>query len=109
MTPAAHERVRAFSETESAMQRARMRWKAVQVDHVLSRKRGGADFDPANLQAFCHSLYSQKSLALDGGFGLALNPNYVPEVRGYDTSGRPVAQTIIGIGSDPFITNSYVC
>jgi 5-methylcytosine-specific restriction endonuclease McrA len=41
---------------------------ASDVDHRLSRRRGGTD-DWSNLQALCHRHHSAKTAAEDGGFG----------------------------------------
>ena len=41
---------------------------ATDVDHVLSRRRGGTD-DPSNLQSLCHSHHSSKTALEDGRFG----------------------------------------
>jgi len=40
------------------------------VDHIVTRKQGGAD-DDANLQTLCHSHHSEKTVRQDGGFGNA--------------------------------------
>lgn len=42
---------------------------ASQVDHIVPLSKGGAKSDPANLQAFCHSHHSIKTIRHDGGFG----------------------------------------
>lgn len=39
------------------------------VDHITPRSRGGADLDPWNLQALCHSCHSRKTAIYDGAFG----------------------------------------
>jgi len=39
---------------------------ATEVDHIVSRKRGGAD-DESNLQALCKSCHSRKT-ALESGW-----------------------------------------
>lgn len=43
---------------------------ATDVDHVVSRARGGSDRD-GNLQALCHSCHSAKTAREDGAFGRA--------------------------------------
>ena len=43
---------------------------ATDVDHVVSRRRGGSDGDE-NLQSLCHSCHSSKTATEDGGFGNA--------------------------------------
>lgn len=61
------------------------------VDHIVSRRRGGAALDPRNLKQYCWSHHSQKTNAVDGGFG---NPIRMGEhrftVRGCDASGNPI-------------------
>lgn len=39
---------------------------ATDVDHIISRRRGGTD-DESNLQALCHSCHSRKTNREDGG------------------------------------------
>ncbi len=41
---------------------------ATDVDHVVSRRRGGSDRDE-NFQSLCHSCHSSKTAKEDGGFG----------------------------------------
>lgn len=43
--------------------------RAVQVDHVISRRRGGAEFDWSNLIGMCKPHHSEKTARFDGGFG----------------------------------------
>lgn len=43
--------------------------KATVVDHKISRRRGGAPFDPGNLQSLCATHHNRKSAVYDGGFG----------------------------------------
>ncbi len=42
--------------------------RATDVDHKTARARGGSD-RWENLQSFCHSCHSKKTVARDGGFG----------------------------------------
>lgn len=63
---------------------------AKHVDHRVSRRRGGAAFDPANLLCLCVPHHSEKTARADGGFGNPTGDASVPlAVRGCDTSGRP--------------------
>src|SRR3546814_12619041 len=39
------------------------------VDHIISRRRGGAPFDRRNVQALCASCHSRLTAKYDGGFG----------------------------------------
>ncbi len=41
---------------------------ATDVDHIVSRSKGGTD-DDSNLMALCHSHHSHKTATKDGGFG----------------------------------------
>ncbi len=43
---------------------------ATDVDHIISRSRGGTD-DLANLQPLCHACHASKTAREDGGFGHA--------------------------------------
>ena len=63
--------------------------RASHVDHVVSRRRGGAPYDPANLSALCHSHHTAKTNAVDGGFGNRPG-EFRPIVKGCDASGRPL-------------------
>jgi len=47
---------------------ATCRQPATQVDHIISRARGGADED-SNYMALCASCHSRKTVREDGGFG----------------------------------------
>ena len=38
---------------------------ATDVDHIVPRSRGGAPFDPANLQSLCASCHSAKTAGYD--------------------------------------------
>lgn len=40
--------------------------RAIEVDHVISMRNGGAPFDHANLRSLCKSHHSQKTIMLDG-------------------------------------------
>jgi 5-methylcytosine-specific restriction protein A len=44
---------------------------ATQVDHITPVSKGGSIRDWGNLQAMCHRHHSQKTAAVDGGFGNA--------------------------------------
>ena len=63
--------------------------RAGHVDHIRSRRSGGAALDPRNLQAMCHNHHSQKTAQVDGGMGNAPGV-YRPSIRGCDANGRPV-------------------
>ena len=64
--------------------------KSSHVDHIVSRRRGGASLDPANLQALCHRCHSAKTARFDGGFGRARSSTAAPvRATGCDASGRP--------------------
>jgi 5-methylcytosine-specific restriction protein A len=41
---------------------------STQVDHVISRRRGGTD-DPSNLQGLCRRHHSSKTARTDSGWG----------------------------------------
>ncbi len=65
------------------------------VDHIVSRRRGGAPFDPANLQTLCHSHHTEKTNRVDGGGGRNLGGNsaggaLVMRARGCDADGNPL-------------------
>ena len=62
---------------------------ATNVDHIVSRRRGGADFDPANVQALCASCHSTKTALRDGGFGHAGSPGARIRLSGCDAAGMP--------------------
>lgn len=59
------------------------------VDHILSRKKGGASLDKNNLQAQCHSCHSRKTAMIDGGFGNKARQD-LGGVVGCDASGNPL-------------------
>lgn len=44
------------------------RAEATDVDHVLSRAKGGSD-EAANLRSLCHACHSRKTCVVDGGLG----------------------------------------
>ena len=69
---AAHRRRSSRSPTWRAVRRAVLaaRWRcelcgapAVEVDHITAIADGGAELDPANLQALCHRCHLTKSAA----------------------------------------------
>ena len=60
--------------------------KATHVDHIKSRRRGGPDLDPNNLQSLCHSCHNAKTIRVDGGFGRKATS----KVPGCDVNGNPV-------------------
>jgi 5-methylcytosine-specific restriction endonuclease McrA len=59
------------------------------VDHKVSRRRGGASLDPANLKAFCHSCHSVKTARSDGGFGNRTRAVEPVRATGCDAAGWP--------------------
>ncbi len=62
---------------------------ATNVDHIVPRSRGGADFDPANVQALCASCHSAKTAIRDGGFGRPHRPDATIRLSGCDVTGMP--------------------
>lgn len=62
---------------------------STQVDHVISRRRGGADLDAANVQALCASCHSAKTALHDGGFGRPGRPGARIRLSGCDAMGIP--------------------
>jgi 5-methylcytosine-specific restriction endonuclease McrA len=62
--------------------------RATHVDHIRSRRAGGAALDPSNLQALCHSCHSRKTARRDGGFGAWTSDAPLVAV-GCDARGRP--------------------
>lgn len=62
---------------------------ATHVDHKLARRRGGADFDPDNVQSLCASCHSTKTTLLDGGFGRPARPGARIRLSGCDATGMP--------------------
>ena len=62
---------------------------ASHVDHIIPRRRGGADFDPANVQALCASCHSAKTALRDGGFGHRSKPGARIRLSGCDLTGLP--------------------
>ena len=62
---------------------------ATHVDHIVPRRRGGADFDPANVQALCASCHSAKTALHDGGFGQPGSPDARIRLSGCDATGMP--------------------
>lgn len=46
---------------------------ATDVDHVVSRARGGDD-DESNLRALCHACHARKTARHDGGYGNVRKP-----------------------------------
>ena len=43
--------------------------EATEVDHIQPIAKGGARYDPANLQSLCASCHARKTATEDGGFG----------------------------------------
>src|SRR3990167_4495534 len=41
---------------------------ATEVDHIISRRRGGTD-ERSNLQALCHACHARKTIQVDGRWG----------------------------------------
>jgi 5-methylcytosine-specific restriction protein A len=62
---------------------------ATNVDHIISRRHGGADFDPANVQAMCASCHSAKTVMRDGGFGRPGRLDGRIRLPGCDEAGMP--------------------
>lgn len=62
---------------------------SAQVDHVISRRRGGAPLDRANARALCRSHHSEKTARRDGGFGNKRGDGDV-RARGCGVDGRPL-------------------
>jgi 5-methylcytosine-specific restriction endonuclease McrA len=62
---------------------------ATHVDHIVPRRRGGADLDPANVQALCASCHSAKTVLRDGGFGRPSRPGARIRLSGCDATGIP--------------------
>jgi 5-methylcytosine-specific restriction endonuclease McrA len=62
---------------------------ATHVDHIVPRRRGGADFDPANVQALCASCHSTKTALRDGGFGRPGRAGARIRLSGCDAAGIP--------------------
>ena len=61
--------------------------KSSHVDHIVSRRRGGASLDPANLQALCHPAIRRRRPASMAG---SAAPVRAPvRATGCDASGRP--------------------
>lgn len=56
-----------------------------QVDHRVSRRRGGAPLDPANFRGLCAACHASKTARIDGGFGNAPSP------RGAGADGWPTS------------------
>lgn len=46
---------------------------AVEVDHIVPRRRGGSD-DDSNLQGLCRRHHSEKTVREDGGLGRPASP-----------------------------------
>lgn len=63
---------------------------AEQVDHILSRANGGAELDPANVQALCGPHHSSKTVQADGGFGRRATGEADLRARGCDAAGNPI-------------------
>lgn len=61
-------RVRAAVLAERPVCEECNRVAAVDVDHVVSLRKGGTN-DPSNLRALCHSCHSRKTVERDQGFG----------------------------------------
>ncbi|MGE4043570.1 MAG: HNH endonuclease signature motif containing protein [Acetobacteraceae bacterium] len=59
------------------------------VDHIVPRSRGGADYDPVNVQALCASCHSAKTAIRDGGFGRSHRPGAPIRLPGCDVTGMP--------------------
>lgn len=59
---------------------------ATDVDHVKPRSRGGAPFDPANLQSLCATHHSHKTAAYDKQ-GRDWSEH---ALRGCDENGNPL-------------------
>jgi 5-methylcytosine-specific restriction endonuclease McrA len=62
---------------------------ATNVDHIVPRRRGGADLDPTNVQAMCASCHSAKTAIRDGGFGRPGRPDVRIRLAGCDETGMP--------------------
>lgn len=62
---------------------------ATNVDHIVPRRRGGADLDAANVQALCASCHSAKTAIHDGGFGRPGRPGARIRLSGCDATGMP--------------------
>ena len=56
------------------------------VDHVVSRRKGGAEFDLTNCLPLCASCHSRKSVTVDGGFGRSPRGYQI----GCDADGKPI-------------------
>lgn len=63
--------------------------KATQVDHVKSRRSGGAPLEPSNCQPFCWSHHSQKTARRDRPSMAQSRQEII--AGGCDASGRPLA------------------
>lgn len=64
---------------------------ATEVDHVVARAAGGADYAWTNLRSTCKSCHSRKTAAVDGSFGRARCDGPPPDLRakGCDADGNP--------------------
>ena len=62
---------------------------ATNVDHIVPRRLGDADFDVGNVQALCASCHSAKTAIRDGGFGRPHRPDATIRLSGCDATGLP--------------------
>lgn len=58
------------------------------VDHVISRRRGGGDFDPANVRALCQSHHNANTARRDHPDRRASTEPL--RAKGCDAAGRPL-------------------
>lgn len=58
------------------------------LDHVTSRRKGGAPLSRENVQALCAKHHSAKTVAVDGGFGR--KPAAAWKVPGATRDGWPI-------------------
>lgn len=61
--------------------------RASHADHIVSRKKGGADH-LSNLRSYCQPHHSTKTAQADGGFGRPAQPVKLA-AKGCDASGTP--------------------
>jgi 5-methylcytosine-specific restriction protein A len=62
---------------------------ATHLDHIVPRRRGGADLDRSNVQALCPSCHATKTAVRDGGFGRPGRPDARLRLSGCDATGLP--------------------
>ena len=60
------------------------------VDHIVRVRDGGAELDPANVQALCHGHHSEKTAKADRGFGNPAGPPPDLRAHGCDVNGLPL-------------------